>query len=411
MCQSALAKTTSHRNQTRFASHYPAVGMLESFFLIFICASLLATVALFTRQPLLVAYIVTGCLLGPSGFGWIANPEMAHEIAEFGIIFLLFLVGLDMPPSKLRNMFRSTALSAVGSSSVFFLVAFGIMRAFGFTNLEASIAGIACMFSSTIIGIKLLPTTVLHHRHIGEIVVGLLLLQDLMAILALIALNGFSAGAASAASSMARVLVTLPLVVAAALIVVRYAVLPLMHKFDAFLEFIFLSAIGWCLAVALLAKWVGLSMEIGAFIAGVALATSPIALYIASSLKPLRDFFLVLFFFSVGASFELDVLANVALPAIALGVAMIAVKPPVFRAFLGFGGEDSATAWETGFRLGQTSEFSLLVVYLATTLSLLDKEASHVIQGATVLTFLLSTYLVIFRYPSPIAVSAELRRD
>jgi Kef-type K+ transport system membrane component KefB len=387
------------------------VGLLESFFVIFIGASLLATLALFTRQPLLVAYIVTGCLLGPSGLGWVADPEMAHEMAEFGIIFLLFLVGLDMPPSKLRNMVGTTTITAIGSAAVFFAVGFAVMRAFDFTVVEAAVAGIACMFSSTIIGIKLLPTTVLHHRHIGEIVVGLLLLQDLIAILALICLSGFAEGTASAVSSLGRVLLTLPLVVGAAILAVRYAVLPLMHKFDAFLEFIFLSAIGWCLALALVAQYAGLSMEIGAFIAGVSLATSPIALYIASSLRPLRDFFLVLFFFSVGASFDLGILAEVALPAVVLGVTMVAIKPPTFRALLGFGGDEPATAWEAGFRLGQTSEFSLLVVYLATSLALVGREASHVIQGATVLTFLLSTYLVIFRYPSPIAVTAALRRD
>jgi Kef-type K+ transport system membrane component KefB len=188
-------------------------------------------------------------------------------------------------------------------------------------------------------------------------------------------------------------------------------VLPLIHRFDAFHEFIFLAAIGWCLGIATAAQYLGLSFEIGAFIAGVVLATSPISQYIAESLRPLRDFFLVLFFFAAGAGIDIWLLADVLVPTVLLALVLIVVKPLIFRALLGWRKESASVAWETGARLGQASEFSLLVAYLATSLALISEEASHILQGATVLTFLLSTYLVIFRYPSPIAVSEHLRRD
>ena len=138
-------------------------GIIESFFLIFTGAAVLATVALYTRQPVLIAYILVGCLLGPHGFKLVSDPRLLSEIAQFGIIFLLFLVGLDLPPNKLRHMAGKTVLTALGSTVVFFAVGFGVMAAFGFTVIEAVITGIAVTFSSTIIGIKLLPTTVLHH--------------------------------------------------------------------------------------------------------------------------------------------------------------------------------------------------------------------------------------------------------
>lgn len=386
-------------------------GIIESFFLIFVGAAVFAAAALYTRQPLLVAYIAVGGVAGPHGLGWVNDASMVSEISEFGIIFLLFLVGLDLQPSKLRNMVGSAVVTAVLSSLIFFGASVGVMRAFGFSWIDATIAGTACMFSSTIIGLKLLPTTVLHHRHIGELVVSLLLLQDLIAILALIILSGRGTSVTDAVGSIVEVFVALPSLVLIAFVLVRYLVLPLIHKFDAFHEFIFLAAIGWCLAVASGAKAVGLSLEIGAFVAGVSMATSPIAQYIAENLRPLRDFFLVMFFFSVGAAIHFDLMLQVALPTLVLAGLLICLKPPVFRWLIAWQGDSTKVAWEAGVRLGQTSEFSLLVAYLATSVALMSDAASHVVQGATVLTFIISTYIVIFRYPSPIAVSDRLRRS
>lgn len=386
-------------------------GIVESFFLIFVGAAVLAAVALYTRQPLLVAYIAVGGIAGPHGLGWVNDASMVSEISEFGIIFLLFLVGLDLQPSKLRNMVGSAVVTAVVSSLIFFVATVGVMRAFGFSWIDATVAGTACMFSSTIVGLKLLPTTVLHHRHIGELVVSLLLIQDLVAILALIILSGRGTSVADAFDSVIEVFVALPSLVIVAFVVVRFLVLPLMHKFDAFHEFIFLAAIGWCLAVASGAQAIGLSLEIGAFVAGVSMATSPIAQYIAESLRPLRDFFLVMFFFSVGAAVHFDLLVQVAVPTLVLALLLIGLKPIVFRWLITLQGDSTKVAWEAGVRLGQTSEFSLLVAYLATSLTLMSEPASHVVQGATVLTFIISTYIVIFRYPSPIAVSDRLRRS
>jgi Kef-type K+ transport system membrane component KefB len=386
-------------------------GIVESFFLIFAGAAVLAAVALYSRQPVLVAYIAVGGVVGPHGLGWINDSKVLGEIAEIGIIFLLFLVGLDLQPSKLKNMFGATVVTAVTSSLIFFVLTFAVMRGFGFDTADAVIAGIACMFSSTIVGLKLLPTTVLHHRHIGELVVSLLLIQDLIAILALIVLSGHGTSVGTVLSSLVEVFVALPVLVVAAFTVVRFIVLPLIQRFDAFHEFIFLAAIGWCLTIANVAQMAGMSFEIGAFIAGVSLATSPIAQYIAESLRPLKDFFLVMFFFSVGAAIHFDLLIEVAVPVVVLTLLMVSMKPLVFRWLIAAQGDAVKVAWETGVRLGQTSEFSLLVAYLGTRLALMSDAASHVVQGATVLTFLVSTYVVIFRYPSPIAVSERLRRD
>ena len=385
------------------------IGILESFFVIFTGAAALAALALYTRQPLIVAYIAIGCLVGPNGLALITDDRLLAEIGEIGIIFLLFLVGLDLPPAKLKDMLGESVLTALASTVVFFGIGFGVMAAFGFTLVEAAITGTACVFSSTILGIKLLPTTVLHHRHIGEIVISLLLIQDLVAIVALLVLAGFDSGGSVLGTTLS-VVVALPVVAAAAFVGVRFLVVPLLTRFDVFQEFTFLLAIGWCLGIASLSHTLYLSWEIGAFVAGVSLANSPIAQYITENLRPLRDFFLVLFFFAVGAAIDPTMLLNVWLPTLLLAVVLVAVKPAVFRGLLRWQKESDNVSREVGYRLGQASEFSLLLVFVAGS-ALLSAEAAHIVQGATVLTLLLSSYLVIFRYPSPIAVSEELRRD
>ncbi|MCY3841277.1 MAG: cation:proton antiporter [Gammaproteobacteria bacterium] len=385
------------------------VGIIESFFIIFTGAAALAAVALYTRQPLIVAYIAIGCLVGPHGIALVSDDRLLAEIGEIGIIFLLFLVGLDLPPAKLKDMIGESVLTALASTAVFFGLGFGVMLAFGFTLAEAAIAGTACVFSSTILGIKLLPTTVLHHRHIGEIVISLLLIQDLLAIIALLVFAGFDAQGGVLSTTL-TVLVALPVVAAAAYLGVRFLVVLLLARFDVFQEFTFLLAVGWCLGVASLSQALYLSWEIGAFVAGVSLANSPIAQYITENLRPLRDFFLVLFFFAVGAAINPTLLLEVWLPTLVLAIVLVACKPPVFRALLRWQKESDGVSREVGYRLGQASEFSLLLVFVAGT-ALMSAEAAHVVQGATVVTLLLSSYLVVFRYPSPIAVSEALRRD
>ncbi|MCY3620868.1 MAG: cation:proton antiporter [Gammaproteobacteria bacterium] len=385
------------------------VGIIESFFIIFTGAAALAAVALYTRQPLIVAYIAIGCLVGPHGIALVSDDRLLAEIGEIGIIFLLFLVGLDLPPAKLKDMIGESVLTALASTVVFFSLGFGVMLAFDFTLVEALIAGTACVFSSTILGIKLLPTTVLHHRHIGEIVISLLLIQDLVAIIALLVLAGFDAQGGVLSTTL-TVLVALPVVAVVAYLGVRFFVVPLLARFDVFQEFTFLLAVGWCLGVASLSQALSLSWEIGAFVAGVSLANSPIAQYITENLRPLRDFFLVLFFFAVGAAINPSMLLDVWLPTLVLALVLVVVKPPVFRALLRWQKESDQVSREVGYRLGQASEFSLLLVFVAGT-ALLSAEAAHVVQGATVVTLLLSSYLVVFRYPSPIAVSEALRRD
>jgi Kef-type K+ transport system membrane component KefB len=379
-----------------------------SFFLIFAGAMVLATFALFTRQPVLIAYIALGAIAGPFGMGWIEHPDSLTDMAHIGIIFLLFLLGLDMQPSALFAVLKKAMLVAIASSLVFFGVGVGITLLLGYSQTDAVVVGLALMFSSTIIGLKLLPTTVLHHKHMGELMIGLLLVQDMIAILALILL-GVMQGTSDI--PVWQPFVALPLLAGTFYLIVKFILLPLITRFDRYQEYLFILAIGWCLTGAEAAKIMGLSEEIGAFIAGVTLATSPIAQFIAISLKPLRDFFLVMFFFTLGAGVNLGMLGDVAVGAGILAAAVLLLKPLTFRLLLGRFSETPRLAWDVGFRLGQISEFSLLVTFVALQGGLLSDKGSLLIQATAIITFIVSSYIVVFNYPNPIAVSDKLRRD
>lgn len=383
-----------------------------SFFLIFSGAALFASVALYTRQPLIIAYIALGAFIGPYGLSLVTDLNLLADIGHVGIIFLLFLLGLDMQPQALWSTLRKSTVVALFSSALFLAMGFGVAKLFGFDTKDSLIVGAAMMFSSTIIGIKLLPTTVLHHRHIGELMIGLLLLQDLLAIIVLMVLLSAASGETEGVgASLGLSLLSLPLLAGGAFLVVRYVLLPLITKFDRFHEYIFLLALGWCLGMAEAAGALGLSEEIGAFIAGVSIATSPISQYIAVNLKPLRDFFLILFFFSVGARFNLAVLDQVLAPAIVLSALVLAIKPITYRFLLKGVSEKRSLAWDLGFRLGQASEFSLLIAYVAIGSALISEQASLLIQATTIITLLVSSYIVVFNFATPIAISDRLRRD
>lgn len=387
-------------------------NIVFSIFLIFSGAALLATIALYTRQSLLVAYMLLGIALGPGGFKLVPQLTFAREIGDIGILFLLFLLGLDLTPTELLHSFRKTTVVTVVSTVLFVALGFSVGYLFGFSKVESLFIGLTLIFSSTIIGLKLLPTTMLHHKPIGETMISVLLLQDIIAIVLLIVIHGASL-TGSKMGDVVLTAVTLPTLLGFGFLVQRYVIAKLFGKFDQVREYIFLLALGWCLGLAELARIMGLSAEIGAFIAGVSIAEGPIAAYIAESLKPLRDFCLVLFFFAVGASFNIQYLPQILAPALLLAFLILLFKPFVFRFLLQWAGEKRRVATEVGFRLGQNSEFSLLLAYFAagTMPALISGKVNYLIQATTMLTFIGSCYYVAMRYPTPVAFTDRMRRD
>lgn len=385
-------------------------SIVFSMFLIFTGAAVISTAALYARQALLVAYIVLGVLLGPFGLELVADPKLIADIAEIGIIFLLFLLGLNLEPKDLQHLFREAMVVTTISCASFALIGTLIGLAFGFSLVDSLLIGTIMMFSSTIIGLKLLPTSALHHQHMGEIIVSILLLQDMLAVVIMLILQGLG-NQGEIWREAINILIGLPAMAGGAYFMSKYVLFRLFAKFDQIKEYVFLLTIGWCLGLAEFAQMIGLSYEIGAFIAGVSLATNPMARYIAESLKPLRDFFLIMFFFALGAGFDLSMLGDVLIPGIALAAAGVLLKPYIFKILLRREKEKERVSGEIGVRLGQISEFSLLIGVVASSAGIVSERGASLIQTATILSFIVSSYWIVMNYPTPIAVNEKLRRD
>lgn len=386
--------------------------ILLDVFLIFGGAAVLSTLVLLSRQSLLVAYMILGIAFGPWGLKLVPHLQLAKDIGDIGIIFLLFLLGLELDPRDLWRMLSKISIISVVSSIVFFIVGAGIAFLFGFQMTESVIIGIAMMFSSTIVGLKLLPPSTLHNQRIGEVMISILLLQDLIAIFAMLFIHGMSTPAPYW-EDLGVAVVTLPGLLLIGFVGERFLIRPLLRRFNSVKEYVFLVAIAWCLGLAKLGQQFGLAYEIGAFMAGVAIAEGPIAHTIAHRMEPVRDFCLVMFFFAIGAQFDFQVLGSVWLPAILLSFLMVVLKPVLFRYLLKRSGESSVVAAEASVRLGQGSEFSFLLGAMAVSQmpELMGAKASSLIQATTMITFVVSCYWVVLKYPTPMAFSKKLKKS
>ncbi len=384
-------------------------NIIFEFVLIFAGAALFATMFLYLKQPVILAYIALGIAAGPWGLGLIKEPEHIKELSHIGVILLLYLLGISLKPDRLLHLFSKTAVVTLLTSMIFLVTTAVVTYAFGFGFIESITVGAALMFSSTIISLKLIPTTALHHKHTGEMMTSVLLMQDIIAIILIVMLTGGQGE--NEIITIALLFLKLVALASIAFVMVRYVVNNLFLRFDIIQEYTFLLALGWGMLGAGVAEFIGLSYEMGAFIAGVAFASSPVSLVIAEQLKPLRDFFLILFFFSIGAHFNFLVTQEVLLAGISIALLIVIFKPLVFKQGFQLIGEDKDFSMELGARLGQGSEFSLLVSYSALAAGLIDVRASYLIQMVVIVSFVLSTYWVVYRYRTPISSTEKNRMD
>ena len=376
---------------------------------IIIGAAVLGTLFLYARQPIIIAYIAIGVVVGPNGFGLIQATDSIEQISHLGVILLLFLIGLNLQPERLIGLFKETSLLTLFTSLSFALVSilFGLL--IGFDLNSSLIFGAAMMFSSTVIGLKLIPTTALHHKRTGEIMTSVLLLQDILAILVILFITG---------DTINNIWLTFILLIGKLIVFcllaflgVRFIMTPLLQKFDVIQEYTFVTTLAWCLLWAEAANWLGLSYELGAFIAGISIGSCIVAQAIAEHLKPLREFFLILFFFAVGAALNFNLDIKLLLAAVLFGALLVPFKAWLFRFAFRRAGESEKLSTELAARLAQSSEFSLLIVFSALSMGVLSGDSAMVIQIATIASFIISTYWVVLKHPTTIAGDSALRQD
>lgn len=346
------------------------------------------------RQPLILGYILAGLLVGPSVFGLIHSVETFHAFSEIGIALLLFIIGLGMNVSELRQLGRVVIITTLASLVSMTTVGYAVSSLLGFSKTEALVIGLALFFSSTIIIVKLLSDKKEQNRLYGQIAIGIILAEDIIATFALLFIAATDKGGGLGSGEVALLLAKGILLVAV-LILCSTKLLPKISRYIAkSQELLFLFAIAWGFGVATLFEMAGFSIEVGALFGGVALATSPYSQEIGARLKPLRDFFVVLFFITLGESMNVTNLSAGILPAVILSAIVIIGKPLVITATMGVLGYAKRVSFKAGINLSQISEFSIIFVVLAASSGLVDSNVSAVITLVAIITFASSTYLI-----------------
>ncbi len=368
-------------------------GAFAELSVVIVIATAVSLFMKFIRQPLILGYILAGLLVGPSGLGLIHNTETFEAFSKLGIALLLFIIGLGMNISELRRLGRVVFLITSASLVTVGTLGFTVGSLLGFDKTEAVIVGLALFFSSTIIIVKILSDKKEQNRLHGQIAIGVILVEDLVATFALLFVvagegNGLELGELG-------ILLGKGLLLIALLGFCRTRILPPISRYMASSqELLFLFAIAWGFGIASLFQWAGFSIEVGALFGGVALASSPYAQEIASRLKPLRDFFIVLFFITLGGSLNTTNLSTGFGAALILSAIVILVKPFTITLVSGVLGYTKRVSFKAGVNLSQISEFSIVLVVLANEAGLVREEISAIITLVAIITIATSTYLM-----------------
>ncbi|MFZ2494376.1 MAG: cation:proton antiporter [Candidatus Saccharimonadales bacterium] len=357
-------------------------------------AAVVALVMRWLKQPLIMSYILTGIIVGPSLLNIVHAKDAFESFSEIGITLLLFIIGLGMNAGVIKSLGRVSLLTA---GTLLVLVGFSghiAALALGFDNTTAILLGIALFFSSTIIILKALSDTRETSRLYGQIAIGVILLDDVVATIALVVVAAMASGGPLSIESFALLGIK-AIALGVGLYIAGTKIMPRLGKFFASSqELLFLFSIAWGLVIATLFHETGFSYEVGALFAGVSLAGLPYATEMAAKLKPLRDFFIVLFFVTLGETFTFGAIQENIFPALVLsGIVMIG-KPLFVMASLGWMGYTKLTSFKAAIHLSQISEFSIILVIFAASSGLIQQRAIAVITLVALITIGISTYLM-----------------
>lgn len=363
--------------------------------LIIALAAGIALLMRYIRQPLIIGHILTGIIVGPSVLHLAKSPDTIEVFSNIGIALLLFIIGLGLNPRVIREVGKVATVAGVIQVLVTAGFAYGGGIILGFSPTESLFLGIALAFSSTIIILKLLSDKKEQSRLYGKIATGLLLVQDLMAIIALIFVTSSGNGEFSVSALWLLLLKGIGLTIP--IFFIGISVLPRMkHMIAASQEFLFLFAIGWGFGIAALFEAAGFSLEIGALLAGVALSGLPYTQEISARLRPLRDFFVVVFFIALGTRMNFVGIGDL-IPAIILcSVLVIILKPLIVMIIMGLLGYTKRTSFKAAITMAQVSEFSLVFVILGNKVGLVSNTLVGLITMVALVSIAASSYMIIY---------------
>ena len=362
-------------------------------------AAVIGAIGTRLRQPLIVAFIALGILVGPSVLGWVSANDQVDLLAKLGITLLLFVVGLKLDLHIIRTM--GPVALATGLGQVFFTSVFGylIALAFGMAHITALYVAVALTFSSTIIIVKLLSDKKEVDTLHGRIALGFLIVQDLVVVLAMIGLNALNeTTSASTLGTGWRILVNGALFLLAIALVTRYLLPRFLQLLSRSQELLVLFGIAWAVSLAMAGSYLGFSKEIGAFLAGVSLASTPFRDALGARLVSLRDFLLLFFFIDLGAQLDLGLLGAQLTESLVFSLFVLLGNPIIVMVIMGVLGYRKRTGFLAGLTVAQISEFSLILGAVGMSLGHIDRETMALITVVGLITISASTYMIIYSH-------------
>lgn len=362
---------------------------------ILVLATLFGIVARVLKQPLIVAYIFTGIIISVFGLFSAIDKSTLELLSSLGIAFLLFLVGIDLKIGDLKYVGRAATYMGLGQIVFTAIVGFVLISALGFSSVPAVYIAIAITFSSTVIIVKLLAEKNDLQSLYGKITIGYLLVQDFVAIAALMILSGFGNSHAPSLATIALIFVKGAALVGFTYLITKFALKPIFKFASSSVELLFVAAIAWAFLLSALAEQAGFSIAIGAFLAGIAIASSPYRTQISARVKPLRDFFIIIFFILLGASFSFGSIGFSLPKIVILSLFILIGKPLIVLAIMLTLKFRNRTSFLTAATVAQVSEFSLILMTVGLGLGHVTSSEVSMVAAVGVVTITLSSYLIL----------------
>ena len=376
---------------TSFASVFYEIALLV------LLAAGVGFIGLLLRQPLVVAFIAVGVLAGPDALGLVSSTEFIETLSQISIAVLLFLVGLKLDVSLVRNLGKVAVATGLGQVTFTAFFGFLICLALGLDPVTSLYIAIALTFSSTIIIVKLLSDKQEIGALHGKIALGFLIVQDIFVVLAMVTLSAIGVGMGDDAGGLwdvAQVFIGGAVMVGAVVVFIRYVANPLLSQIARSPELMVIFAVGWAASLAALGDALGFGKELGGLLAGVSLASTEDREAISSRLASLRDFLLLFFFINLGASLQLSTLGDQIGPAIVLSLFVLIGNPLIVLAIMGYMGYRKRTGFLAGLTVAQISEFSLIFMAMGITIGHVGGEAMGLVTLVGLVTIALSVYMI-----------------
>ncbi|CAH1747649.1 Sodium/hydrogen exchanger [Thauera humireducens] len=376
-----------------------AHGPYAEFALLLLISAVAGAIAVRLRQPVLIAYIVVGILVGPAVFGIVKAHDQIALLAEIGVTVLLFVVGLKLDLHHIRHIGPVALATGLGQLAFTIVFGFVLILLMGKDVMEAIYVAVALTFSSTIIVVKLLSDKhELDSLH-GRIAVGFLIVQDVAVVLAMMAMSALrGAGEAAVVEVAGSLLLRLAGAAALMFVLMRFVLPRLVEAMARSQELLLIFAIAWGTGLAALGEWAGFSKEAGAFMAGFSLASTAYREAMNARLTGIRDFMLLFFFVDLGAELDFSTLGGELWPAVVLSLFVLIGNPLIVMAIMGYMGYRKRTGFLAGLTVAQISEFSIVFVAMGITLGHVGIEALGLTTLVGLVTIMMSTYMILFSH-------------